>query len=744
MLEGFPPGLRDRFEPQRVLGKGAMGTVYLATRRSDEAEVAIKVVREKGSATLRDRFLREAKSQARIEHPHVLRIFDWGQEDGEPYLVMEVLEGRSLELGPVDYDPLEVMLQIADGLEAVHAAKLVHRDLKPANIFLCRDGRAVLTDFGLVRDPDLTALTRTGQVVGSLGYLPPEVLLGERPGPASDWYAWGVCLFRMREGSLPYAAEDLISVAQGDPLPRLGFEVMDPSSAEADLLRRQLSSDRGARRKSRAAIEEFLRAPSSAATSKTRSPVEGGTGGRGRRLSGVRVAGLVLAAGLVGGLWLGEGEDASSAPVPTRAPASPLGEGFGLQVREQLSAAGELMVDEAGGVRELPDGPIPGRWRPLVNADPHHFPLLLAGMPALERWYAFLGAGGEPEALPPEQREELRRADERFRVVGYPAPFGPFLEGTASPLGAERQPGLEWESRVPWPDRPGPWLSRAQVAFQRGFLERRRLARQLPELRTSTHRFLDDGTRIQLELFLGAQNPLSSTLRELARAPTSRPFVGAWTRTGTEHLTTFLYAIGRSLREEPETARAAAILAHVGLDRMQTYHHTVIAWIPRWALLGPAVEGLPRRFLEVALRRDQLSGRGALSPRRAEEVAAIMEAAWEVLARGMEAGDYGARVMVDQAVGDLAWWAAREGDRRGEWLEGFQAYLPAMARSPESYPEIWRAVVDLCERRSDEFRSRPGLVQTLIPILEARLRTSDEKRRKQTQGCLRDLRAMLR
>ena len=183
MLEGFPPGLRDRFEPRRVLGKGAMGTVYLATRLSDGGEVAVKVVRERGSATLRDRFLREAKSQARLEHPHVLRIFDWGEDAGDPFLVMEVLEGRSLELGPVDYDPLAVMLEIAEGLEAVHGAGLVHRDLKPANVFLCRDGRAVLTDFGLVRDPDLTALTATGQVVGSLGYLPPEVLLGERAGP---------------------------------------------------------------------------------------------------------------------------------------------------------------------------------------------------------------------------------------------------------------------------------------------------------------------------------------------------------------------------------------------------------------------------------------------------------------------------------------------------------------------------------------------------------------------------------
>jgi hypothetical protein len=655
---------------------------------------------------------------------------------------MELLEGRSLELGPVDFDAVEVMLQVAEGLEAVHAAGLVHRDLKPANVFLCRDGRAVLTDFGLVRDPDLTALTKTGHVVGSLAYMPPEVLLGESPGAPSDWYSWGVSLFRILEGRLPFRAEQLVGVAQGEPLPGLVFEEVDPASPVAALLRRQISADKEGRLQGRAAIEDFLERPVEAPpVSPTRSQafslVSGGPSGR----RAPRVVLGLAAVGFVG--WLLHG-GRTVGPVVSQAPpahTSPLGDEIAMEVREQLSAAGELMVDELGRVHELPEGSIPETWRHLVNGDPHHYLALVAQMPSLGLWYDFLSAGGVPEALPEEQRQRLREADERFRVVGLPAPFGPFLGGPSKPRLPPGIPDTVWGRSVPFPDPPGPWLARALEEYRAGTVERERLKEELPTLGDHPRRFLDETTRVQLEIFRSAQNPLNSTLREMGRTPAARPFVSDWTRPGAEHLIALLYAAGRSAREDPEQAGVAALTGYIGLAHLETFRASVIAWMPRTALLGPPGDALPHRFLDLAVRRSQLSGRGSLSEGRAEEIRAILEAAGEILSTDAASEEASSRAMVDLAVGSVASWAAREGGRGEAWVEMLEPYVPVLARQPGAYGEIWRAVIDTWSRRPELFLDRPDLARDLVAPLEACRSFYLGERRANLEKALPELRA---
>lgn len=221
--------LGGRYRIVEPLGKGGMGTVYLAERIPDQLEVAIKIVRPEhaGKATVHERFLREVRHTSRISSPHVVRILDSGMSaDGRAFLVMERLEGETLTQRmrrPPALDVLEalhVARDVARALEAAHASGVVHRDLKPDNIFLCNDGTVKVVDFGIakafvqeerprvVTEPSLTEAHR---VVGTPTYMSPEVITKEGLSPASDLYALGVILYETLAGQPPFVEEDAIT-----------------------------------------------------------------------------------------------------------------------------------------------------------------------------------------------------------------------------------------------------------------------------------------------------------------------------------------------------------------------------------------------------------------------------------------------------------------------------------------------------------------------------------------------------
>ncbi|MBI3466717.1 MAG: protein kinase [Planctomycetes bacterium] len=233
------PAQLGRYRVRRSLGAGGMGAVYLADDPELGRPVAVKVPQFAGppaaQATARQRFLREARAAAAVRHPHVCPIYDVGEQDGTPYVVMAFIEGRSLadrlEREGRLADPraaVALAVQVAEGLAAVHDRGLIHRDLKPSNILLDGAGDAFLSDFGLARRQDDTdRLTAPGTLVGTLGYMAPEQVDGAGGfGPVTtrtDGYSLGVVLYEMVTGRLPFETASpthlLYQIVHGTPTP---------------------------------------------------------------------------------------------------------------------------------------------------------------------------------------------------------------------------------------------------------------------------------------------------------------------------------------------------------------------------------------------------------------------------------------------------------------------------------------------------------------------------------------------
>jgi len=207
-----------RYEIVSWIGAGAMGDVYRATDPQLERPVAVKVPKIEGRGEKRqeftERFLREARTAAAVRHPHICPIYDTGEQDGTPYVVMAYVNGESLSdrmrrKGRYE-NPREAValaLDIAEALDEVHQHGIIHRDLKPGNILVDASGKALLTDFGLARSfVDDEHLTADGVLVGTPAYMSPEQALdgGKSVGPASDLYGLGIVLYEMLTGKLPF------------------------------------------------------------------------------------------------------------------------------------------------------------------------------------------------------------------------------------------------------------------------------------------------------------------------------------------------------------------------------------------------------------------------------------------------------------------------------------------------------------------------------------------------------------
>jgi len=228
------PKLIGRYVLREVIGRGGMGAVYRAWDPVLEREVALKVIHphQSWSERNRQRFATEAKSLARLAEPHVVHIFDVDLEGRIPHLVMEYVAGRNLRQ-VIDQDGPQTLTKVIDcagqtlaGLAAAHAAGLTHRDLKPGNVLLSTSGVYKLVDFGLAhRDDSAHDLTRSGELIGTLRYLPPEVASGASASPAGDVYALGLTLYELATGRHPVAGEqiDVVTALRliGTPVPSL-------------------------------------------------------------------------------------------------------------------------------------------------------------------------------------------------------------------------------------------------------------------------------------------------------------------------------------------------------------------------------------------------------------------------------------------------------------------------------------------------------------------------------------------
>jgi serine/threonine protein kinase len=242
MTEPLAQGdLLGDFEIVSVAGVGGMGVVYKAKQRSLDRDVSLKVIREEiaSEPEFRQRFMREARLAASVDHPHVVTVYDVGSEDDRLYLVMQWIDGSDVKEQLRDsgrFPPKRAVAigsQIAGALDALHSVSgLIHRDVKPANVLLRTVGgkdHAYLTDFGIAKPPEaLEHLTKTGSTVGTTGYLSPEQIQGGEAGPRSDLYALGCLVFEMLTGKPPFEGENELAVRwahANDPRPLVSQEV---------------------------------------------------------------------------------------------------------------------------------------------------------------------------------------------------------------------------------------------------------------------------------------------------------------------------------------------------------------------------------------------------------------------------------------------------------------------------------------------------------------------------------------
>ena len=222
-----------RYELQSRIAIGGMGEVWEATDHVIGRTVAIKILKDEymGDPGFLERFRAEARHAALVNHEGIASVFDYGEENGSAFLVMELVPGEALSTilerdGSLSTDKtLDIVAQTSAALQAAHAAGLVHRDIKPGNLLITPDGRVKITDFGIARIADQVPLTATGQVMGTVQYLSPEQASGHPASPATDTYSLGIVAYESLAGKRPFTGESQVAIAmaqineQAPPLP---------------------------------------------------------------------------------------------------------------------------------------------------------------------------------------------------------------------------------------------------------------------------------------------------------------------------------------------------------------------------------------------------------------------------------------------------------------------------------------------------------------------------------------------
>jgi serine/threonine protein kinase len=266
--------LGGRYRAGALLATGGMGEVWAARDLLLDRPVAVKVLGGAlaGDGRAAERLRREARAAARLDHPNIARVLDLGEQDGRPYLVMELLEGESLA-GRIDRagamapaEAARVVAAVADALEAAHRAGVIHRDVKPGNVFLTSAGEVKVLDFGIASAAGETDLT-TGALLGTAAYLAPERALGQPATPAADVYSLGVVLYELLAGRRPFECGSDIELAMAHVNAQpasLGLVAPSTPPSLVTACEQALAKDPAARPPSAAAFARLLRSPAAA------------------------------------------------------------------------------------------------------------------------------------------------------------------------------------------------------------------------------------------------------------------------------------------------------------------------------------------------------------------------------------------------------------------------------------------------------------------------------------------------
>lgn len=308
--------IAGRYRLLSKLGHGGMGTVWRAKDETVDREVAVKEPRipdhlpERERANAFERMRREARAAARLDHPAVVNVHDVAVEDGQPWIVMELVQGRSLGAALQEgtlgaRDAARIGLEVLGALDAAHQAGILHRDVKPDNVMLGQHDRVILTDFGIAQIEGETNLTDTGGFVGSPEFIAPERVLGQRPGPASDLWSLGVVLYAATEGVSPFRRNNTPATLQSV----LNATPAAPASASGPLaqaINGLLIKEPGQRPRAaqvRALLEEAAKPPQAAPTQVVQIGGGGSGGGKGVTLGRKALLGIgaVVVAAVVAG-----------------------------------------------------------------------------------------------------------------------------------------------------------------------------------------------------------------------------------------------------------------------------------------------------------------------------------------------------------------------------------------------------------------------------------------------------------
>ncbi len=633
-----PPG----YQVREILGEGATGRVYRARQARLDRDVVLKILRA-GLAPGPDwarRFAEEARLLARVVHPRVAHILDFGSEGDHAWLAMEYLPGETLaavlardprlDLGRVR----EILDQILEGLEAIHAAGVLHRDLKPSNVFLGGERGVILIDFGIARlwDPEDPA-TASGELNLTPAYAAPARILLQGADPRDDLYSLGVIAYELLAGANPFAAEiptDCLNrhLALVPPRPDrdrpevpsgLATLVMDLLAKERDerpgsasMARSRLASLDGRRPSgSEAGTREAPRPAPTAPAGLPESRPAQVPGSPPRPLPGVVLAaGLLLAAHLVSRLLAPapgpvpvDPRDPVPAPGTVRdAPSGidPFGEAYPRTLHRELAEAARLWLDSNGDLVES-EAAVSGTTR-LLDTDPAAWPRIRAHLPALAKFHEWIGWGGRPEFLEARLRRELLEVEAAYLALGLASPLDPWLH--AFPESASRAPTRPEQlviasARIPVPDRIGGWLA-ASLACLAEMEEQRRVIEGTAKGQLEIRSPLDDRRLLQVRT-LGLRSFLQTTTGD----PGVRRQLPSWLEAPNRTAGRLLYMTARSLRDEPATAPWLLVLVDSRYRDLGLWLYSSLAMCEPEVVLGGAATGTPllllrARFLDLA------------------------------------------------------------------------------------------------------------------------------------------------
>jgi serine/threonine-protein kinase len=327
-----PPLLHGRYRLDEPIGHGGMALVHRGYDTALDRVVAVKLLADNltGDEECRRRFVREARLAAALAHPNIVRVFDAGEQDGRPFIVMEHVAGESLrqllarEQRLDSARAVDLAVQACAGLQHAHDRLLVHRDVKPHNLLLGADGILKIADFGIARPTHGTQLTLPGGILGTAAYLAPEQAAGDEATAASDVYALGLVVYELLTGSPPYAYKSLADRlrAPREPAPPLRVASGVPPALEREVLR-ALELDPRDRPPSARSFAAALQAALPGTASAGEAPTVPLRRGRPRQRTAPAVLAAAAAAVAVAGATLAVVlTDGSSTSAPARKPAA--------------------------------------------------------------------------------------------------------------------------------------------------------------------------------------------------------------------------------------------------------------------------------------------------------------------------------------------------------------------------------------------------------------------------------------